>query len=182
MTTYRDFDSEYQERPHSHDQGAHDESAPGVYVRGDQEHELPGELDMLWSGAKTLHKEERSPFIPFGLGFLLGAALSAAVCWLLFIRPHVEMQPNDMTTPVNMMKNESGPSAAPADNNRPAAAVLGNTASYKVMPGDTLGKISLKMYGSTEPKFLQKIQRANNMKNPNSLKLDQVLTIPPKEY
>jgi hypothetical protein len=179
MTTFqdfnsRDFDSEYSER-HAHGPDSHREEAPGVYVR-DEEHELPRELDMLWSGNKTLHKEERSPFLPFGLGFLLGAVISAAICWLLFIRPQVQTQPNDITAPIKTGSEVSSP------QNSRAATLLGNSTSYTVVSGDTLGRISLKVYGSAEPRFLQKIQRANNMRNPDSLQLNQTLTIPPKQY
>jgi LysM repeat protein len=173
MTSYRDFDSEYSERQNYgvEAQG----KSPGVYVR-DEGHELPRELDMLWSGNKALQKEERPPFLAFSLGFLLGALLSAAVCWLLFIRPQVHTEPNDITAPL-----KTGSEAATPQNSR-AATLLGNSTSYTVVSGDTLGRIALKVYGSAEPRYLEKIQRANAMKNPNSLQLNQTLTIPPKQY
>jgi len=174
MTTFQEFSSrDYDSERYD----SQEESEPGVYVR-DEEREMPGELDILWSGNKSLHKEERSPFIPFAIGFVLGVLLTGAVCWLLFIRPHVETKPNDMTSPIQAKsENESD-----ASKNTRVQNLLGNSTSYTVVGGDTLGKISLKVYGSTAPKYQEKIQRANNMKNPNHLKLDQVLTIPPKEY
>jgi len=178
MTTFQEFNSrDYDSERHEYSYDSHEEAEPGVYVR-DQEREMPGELDILWSGNKSLHKEERSPFIPFTIGFVLGVLLTGAVCWLLFIRPHVETKPNDMTSPIQAKpENESD-----ASKNTRVQNLLGNSTTYTVVAGDTLGKISLKVYGSTAPKYQEKIQRANNMKNPNHLKLDQTLTIPPKEY
>jgi LysM repeat protein len=53
---------------------------------------------------------------------------------------------------------------------------------YKVKPGDTLGGIANKFYGSSSPAFVDRIQKANKLGNKHSLALDQELVIPPKNY
>jgi LysM repeat protein len=65
-----------------------------------------------------------------------------------------------------------------------ATPAVSSMASSKhvVKNGDTLESIARKYYGSGTPDLISKIQRANNMKNPNRLKLDQELVIPPKSY
>ena len=61
------------------------------------------------------------------------------------------------------MPNEVGPAA-------------GSASSYKVEKGDTLAKISKKMYGTT--KKWKSIAEANNIKNPKALKVGMTLNIP----
>jgi len=59
---------------------------------------------------------------------------------------------------------------------------VGPAHSYVVKNGDTLEMIARRYYGSGAPQWIQKIQRANNMSNPNRLSLGQKLIIPPKNY
>lgn len=54
--------------------------------------------------------------------------------------------------------------------------------TYVVKNGDTLEKVAKKHYGSMDPKYIEKIQRASNMKNPHQLSIGQKLVIPPKDY
>lgn len=157
------------------------EKAPGVYVRDEQE--MPRELDLLWSNPRAYHRDERSPVISFVLGLVVGGALTSAIFLLLVMRPNIQAGTNAITAPLFEHSEHSAPANATKDarsNASGVASVAGTT--YKVKAGDTLGRISQKVYGSIDPKYLQKIQRANNMANPNSLQLNQTLIIPPKEY
>lgn len=72
-------------------------------------------------------------------------------------------------------------STRPVQTTTTATPVAG-AGHHVVKNGDTLGSIAYKYYGSSAPDFVEKITRANGMKNPNSLKLDQDLVIPPKNY
>ncbi len=153
------------------------EKAPGVYVRDEQE--LPRELDLLWSNPRAYHRDERSPVISFILGLVLGIALTSAVFLLLVMRPSIQAGTNAITAP--LFEHTDRPGAATPKEARSGATPVGGT-TYKVVSGDTLGRISQKVYGTIDPKYLQKIQRANKMSNPNSLQLNQTLVIPPKEY
>lgn len=187
----RDFDDDFAQAP---------ERAPGVYTRS--ENRSPNELDMLWSGSK-FHKEERSPFIFFVAGFILAAILTSAVFLVLNNKPKAEAPPQNadyLQTPVedplqSAAPLESGnePATAttntPGDDNAPAAtsaapatsSTAAPTARYKtyvVKSGDNLGVIAEKVYGSSSPEYVDKIQRANNMSSPDKLQLDQELVIP----
>ena len=160
------------------------EKTPGVYVRA--ENELPHELDMLWSNSKNYHREDRSPIISFVAGFLVGAILTAAVFMLFFSRPKVQTGANDLAAPIS---EQVTPGANPskggagllntAEQATPSSA-SGPKTSYTVVNGDTLGSIAGKVYGSSAPQYIDKIQRANHMSSPNSLQIGQKLVVPSK--
>jgi nucleoid-associated protein YgaU len=173
------------------------EKTPGVYVRAD-DNELPHELDMLWSNSRPYPREERSPLVSFMVGVLVGSILTAAVFMLFIMRPQVKTNENEMTAPITEDLNaggqaQSGGSAAsgaakalpglPSGQRSPGgvANAQGST-SYTVVSGDTLGVIAQKVYGSSAPEYVDKIQRANNMDSPDKLQIDQKLIIPPKDY
>lgn len=170
------------------------EKTPGVYVRAD-ENELPHELDMLWSNNRPYHREERSPLISFIVGLLLGAILTTAVFMLFIMRPQVKMNESEMTTPVNETLNPAQTSSTSGQATSTTGAATGSNTqvagqsgapaagtSYTVVSGDNLGRIAGKVYGSSSPELMQKIQRANNMSSPDRLQINQRLIIPPKDY
>jgi LysM repeat protein len=164
------------------------EKTPGVYMRAD-ENESPHELDMLWSNSRGYQREERSPLIPFIVGVLVGAIITALVFMLFVIRPQVKTSDSDMMAPITdevnsenapATQNEAGGNTSGASAS-PARATTG-AKSYTVRSGDTLGHIAEQVYGSSAPQYVEKIQRANHMKSPDDLQLDQKLIIPPKDY
>jgi LysM repeat protein len=77
---------------------------------------------------------------------------------------------------------QTASSQTPAVSTATPAVSSMASSKHVVKNGDTLESIARKYYGSGTPDLISKIQRANNMKNPNRLKLDQELTIPPKSY
>lgn len=164
------------------------EKTPGVYVRA--ENELPHELDMLWSNARPYHKEERNPLISFIAGLVVGVIVTSAVFLLLVMRPQVQTGANEILAPVSeeMQDGQEQPTASQKSTTlegaKPTSKGLSQSGSttYTVVSGDTLGKIAEKVYGSSAPAYLEKIQRANNMSSPDKLQLDQKLIIPPKDY
>jgi nucleoid-associated protein YgaU len=151
------------------------EKTPGVYVRA--ENELPHELDMLWSNSKAYQREDRSPIISFIAGLLVGAVLTAAVFMLFFSHPQAPV--SESVTPA-----ATGKGGGILNTAEPATRAAGPAANttYKVVSGDTLGRIAEKVYGSSAPKYIDKIQHANGMSSPNNLQIGQTLIIPPKEY
>ncbi|WP_373531031.1 LysM peptidoglycan-binding domain-containing protein [Vampirovibrio sp.] len=164
------------------------EKTPGVYVRADNE--LPQELDMLWSNARPYHKEERNPLISFLAGLLVGAVLTTAVFLLLVMRPQVQTGDNGLMAPANEESLQGGADSATTSDEtagdkadgKPKSLTASKSTTYTVVSGDTLGKIAEKVYGTSAPTYLDKIQRANNMSSPDKLQLDQKLIIPPKDY
>jgi LysM repeat protein len=77
---------------------------------------------------------------------------------------------------------QTASSQTPAVSTATPAVSSMASSKHVVKSGDTLESIARKYYGSGTPDLISKIQRANNMKNPNRLKLDQELVIPPKSY
>jgi LysM repeat protein len=168
----------------------HPEGSPGVYVRGD-ESELPQELDVLWSGSKAHHREERSPIVPFLFGLIVGAALAAAFFFLFMMRPdNAKIQDNSLTLPVTdslqqdmpTLNGENGHGSSKHASTAESSASNVSLKRYTVKSGDTLSTIAEEVYGSSQEEYVEKIQRANKLDNPNQLKLDQELIIPPKRY
>lgn len=166
MTTPQDFEPNFGDKdmpPGSPLQ----EKTPGVYIRAD-EHELPHELDMLWSPSRPLNREERSPVLAFIAGLASGAVLTSAVFLLLITHPFVKTEENNAAL---------GGSAV-----KPTIATPEKEATvYTVVNGDTLGRIAGKVYGSTHPRLVEKIQQANHMASPHALQINQKLIIPPRE-
>jgi LysM repeat protein len=70
----------------------------------------------------------------------------------------------------------------PGDPASPSQNLPSGASSHTVKSGETMGSIAIQYYGSSSPEMIEKITRANGLKNPNALKLDQTLVIPPKSY
>lgn len=94
--------------------------------------------------------------------------------------PEPAMEPTPEPEPAPEPAPEPTPEPAPADlsaipgETQGEPAVSGST--YVVEKGDTLAKISKKLYGTT--KKWKGIAEANNIKNPKSLKVGMKLQIP----
>lgn len=185
------------------------EQTPGVYLRADQSLDDPHELDLLWPQSRPLHhREERQPVFFFAAGILLGALLTTLVFMLVINRPQTPVvQPEIVAVTANPLSRPAQPSATtPLMPNLPGQsaskppvaslpslsqsnAVTATSTSpvagsqvYTVKSGDTLGSIAEQFYQNSGPAYVDKIQRANAMKNPDALQLGQQLTIPPKSY
>jgi len=131
------------------------------------------EIDILWQDLKN-HKEERSPGVYLSVGFVIGAL--AMFLMTSIINFGVQ---SDNTTDFNLWKKSSISAKKAAINVAPAGteSTLNNMA-YTVKSGDTLETIAIKYYGVASQANIQKIQKANNIKNPHSIKLGQRITIP----
>lgn len=183
--------------------GGREDKTPGVYVRN---HDIAPshELDLLWSGNRTHHmRDERSPIIAFVFGLVVGALLTAAVAFFFFIKPEIKTGESTMTTSAVNEAASTQPHVThvvtplePSSSSGQAEASATSTATsiktappstigeskYTVKSGDTMESIARHHYGAGTPNFIEKIRRANGIKNVNSLKLDQELVIPPKSY
>jgi nucleoid-associated protein YgaU len=167
--------------------------SPGVYLRSPHPNS-PSELDMLYSGHKFLTRDERSPFVFFFIGLVVGAVITALTLFLLNSKPQAN--------PLNPPKAGEAAVSQPADPSAPmqgssvtipgtgSSQALGNGVNnagasgttYVVQSGDTLDKISLKFYGSSDPSMVEKLKTANKLTNPNQIRLEQTLVVPPKDY
>jgi LysM repeat protein len=81
-----------------------------------------------------------------------------------------------MTSPSPTAASSAPPPATPP------GTTPGKARSHKVKSGDTLGKICEKYYGTSDPKILKGLARANGLKSPNyDLFLGETLKIPDKK-
>ncbi len=55
---------------------------------------------------------------------------------------------------------------------------VSRTEKYTIKSGDTLDKITYRFYGKYDAKKIEEIKKINNIVNPESLQIGQVLTIP----
>jgi nucleoid-associated protein YgaU len=183
----------------------------GVYLRNENQ-ATPNsqkELDVLWSqdgnDRPTTIKEDNHPLLTFIAGLVTGIILTTLFFWVFNARPQpttlppvdepVLEQPVATDEPVKVDKNGSVTPAKTDDTNNgdapvPAGGLEEGTQAtanlkgsmYHVKAGDTLGGITNKFYGSSSPKYIDRIVKANKLGNKHSLALDQELVIPPKNY
>ncbi len=179
------------------------EKAPGVYVRTGEYQ--PHELDMLWSGSRHFAKEDRSPVVFTVVGLVVGVIITSALFFLFNSKPDIKAGEDELLAPIvdetELVPTAGDPEMGPelaqpnieqavpvattAPIKTPSTATtkrMTSAATYVVQNGDTLEKIARRYYGSGKPALIQKISRANNMSNPNALKIGQRLVIPPKTY
>lgn len=152
------------------------DASPGVYVR--QNANKDKELDVLWQNFKVSQKEDKSPGIYLATGFIAGAVAMLVMTTLLSF----SMRGGDSANiaPSHKAKEKAKLTFIPADKTaavEETTTAKGNEA-YTVKSGDTLAGIIIRFYGSYDVSKIDKIQKANGMKNPNDLQIGQTLTIP----
>lgn len=171
----------------------------------------PHELDMLWSN-RMLQKDDRRPVAVFLFGLLAGVLITAAGFMVFQNAPKLPFSalklptasnsaPAAVNTPTesdraadvapaqqadasNQDSSQDSASATPASTTSSSGAATSDVTgrTYEVQAGDNLGAIAIHEYGSNDPTLVEKIQRANNMANPDDLSIGQKLVIPPKAY
>ncbi len=152
------------------------DSSPGVYVRSDKEREL----DVLWQGYRVNSKEEKTPFVYLCTGFFAGVISMLIMTAILNFG-----NPSKENLAELKMWEQANTKPAPVVNVTPSyeapEPVIPSVAEYKVKSGDTLEKIAYRFYGSGSPSKIDKIQVANNIRNPHSIRAGQKLRIPIEE-
>ena len=189
-----------------HRGGNPSDHAPGVYVRqtyqGSQD---PQELDMLWSN-RQINKDDKRPVAMFLFGLLIGAAITTAGFMVYSNTPELPFSnlklssekaqessvvttPNEVSTEKpsevrNNVRQEQRTQTSKRNGSKRDGRMTSDVAgrSYEVQSGDNLGAIAIRFYGSNDPTLVKKIQLANNMSNPDSIRLGQKLVIPPRNY
>lgn len=152
-------------------------SSPGVYVRGSQENEI----DALWAGLKDTAPKQTPPIVFAGIGFAAGVVATLFITSILFWgtgdkanfadinkveAPIIEETQNSIQVPESTL--------AVSTNTKEFKDVV----SYTIQNGDTLGIIAERFYKSSSPKYVNLIQKANNLKSPHSISAGKKLIIP----
>jgi len=154
----------------------HYDSSPGVYIRSDKEREL----DALWQGYRVNSKEEKTPFVYLCTGFFVGVVSMLIMTAIL----NFGNSSRENLAELKMWEQATTKSSA-AVNVAPSAEIretaIPSVAEYKVRSGDTLEKIAYKFYGSGSPSKIDKLQVANNLKSPHSIRAGQNIRIPIEE-
>lgn len=131
------------------------------------------ELDVLYrSIEKGLKRQpvKKTPAVYLTLGFISGVA------FMLIIMLIVGLSSMGMRRASENIENVTTiPVEEPKTND-----YIGGLAEekYEVKSGDTLDRIALRFYGKYDPNKIEEIQRINNIKNPASLQIGQVIIIP----
>lgn len=134
------------------------------------------EIDMLWQSLKQNAKEEKSPTVYLLTGFILGAVS------MLILTTIISLSVNSLNE-----SNFEAPAAAPVvEENAKLTFIPADTTevknltdeSYVVQKGDTLESIVIRFYGSYSSDKARKIQDANNLSNPNAIRIGQKLNVP----
>jgi len=154
------------------------DSSPGVYVRSDKDREL----DILWQGYKINSKEEKSPSVYLAIGFVTGALCMLLITTVL----NFGKTSNESFTDLNLWKKGNSQvqvkSVQPVSVTPASASEVQTTATdkevYVIQSGDTLEKVALKYYGTSDPAKIQEIQTASNMSDPNKLQIGQKILVP----
>ena len=171
-----DYDDLWVKTPNSYS------SSPGVYVRGEKEHEI----DALWAGLRETHIPKRPPAVYLGIGFTAGIIVSFIVSTILFWgtgTPNnnaIDIKP--LETPV--IEQTQNSVKVPSETIVNASDVQTNykdVVSYTIQSGDSLGKIAEQFYKSSSPKYVDLIQKANNLKSAHSISAGKKLLIPVKQ-
>lgn len=145
------------------------DSSPGVYVRSDRDREL----DILWQGTRVNAREEKSPVFYLSTGFVAGiVSVFLITAFLNFGKA------SDDSVVAWQKAHEKDAAVTVSPSFTDEAAALYSTTEYRVKSGDTLEAIAYRFYGSGTPSRINKIQVANNLRNPNALQIGQNLIIP----
>ena len=147
------------------------------YRQSSQPVEKAPELDMLYKNfQKNIRKPnvKRTPEVFFGVGFALGAISMLIISLIVGISSMAMRPKQDMTA----MKPTSV-AIIPADKKLVAPAeTVTSEEKYTIKSGDTLDKIAYRFYGKYDNEKIEKIQLLNQIKNPASLQIGQVIIIP----
>ena len=155
------------------------DNSPSVYVRPNREREL----DMLWQNFKVNQKQDKTPSIYLGAGFIVGAVVMLVLVVLIsFSANGVNMLKDKAeTTPttVNTKKEKLSLNFIPSNTEKSEPTETNEI--YTVQSGDTMESILVRFYGSYSKEKESLVMKTNNLTNPNKLSIGQKLTIPVEE-
>ncbi len=139
--------------------------------------EKTSEIDMLYKNfQKSIRKPhvKKTPGVYLGVGFALGA-ISMLIISLIVGISSMAIQPKQKDA---ARIKPTSVAIIPTDKKHVAPIEAVNEEKYTIKSGDTLDKIATRFYGKYDPEKIQKIQIMNNIKNPASLQIGQVILIP----
>lgn len=154
-------------------------TTPGVYKRQEEENEI----DVLWAGLKDTHKHPTPRILYALVGFAAGFVVASAVAAVLFFGTQglntSSINPSVLETPA--VEQTKKAVAVPVKGSNTVAATNGQykeLKTYTIQSGDTIGALAAHYYGSSDPKYVELIKKANNLKSVHSITAGKKLLIP----
>lgn len=144
------------------------------------------ELETLWPGVHhdLTHTVKRTPSFFIMLGFIGGAVVSLFAVWGYsftsdqIAKANVHKDKPVLVAKANTEMAGTNKRAMTAKNVDPTAELVPVSQLYVVKSGDTLVSIALKNYRKVTPRLIDSIVENNNLKNADTLKLGQELSLP----
>ena len=140
------------------------------------------ELDVLWrSVAKTSTDtrvtKQKAPGVYLLIGFICGCLFMGLVSLIAGFSNSIGSQKTEEI--IVQQAPKANVAVIGADTQSPATSVQSmSEEKYEVRSGDTLDKIAYRFYGKYDVEKIDAIQKLNNITDPSSLQIGQVILIP----
>ncbi|MCD8023953.1 MAG: LysM peptidoglycan-binding domain-containing protein [Candidatus Gastranaerophilales bacterium] len=139
------------------------------------------ELDVLWRDfEKTVQSRSKSktPIVYAGVGFILGLLFALLIALIVGISMYSDVQAPEFKEQTFKMETSAAPVSIMPSSTGEQATVTGTEEKYTVKEGDTLDKIAFRFYGRYDSEKIDRIMELNNIKDPTTIQIGQVLIIP----
>ncbi len=140
------------------------------------------ELDVLWrsvgkTSADARTVKQKAPGVYLAIGFICGALFMGLIS---LIAGFSNFLGNHRTEEI-VVQQAAKPNVAVIGADAQSASetsVAVSEEKYEVKSGDTLDKIAYRFYGKYDTQKIDEIQKLNNITDPSSLQIGQVILIP----
>lgn len=141
------------------------------------------ELDMLWRSVgkttvETRSSKQKAPGVYLLIGFIAGALFMGLISLIAGISNTIG---SPKVEEMNLPQAQKSANVAVIAPDAPAAndsIPVVSEEKYEIKSGDTLDKIVYRFYGKYDVQKIEAIQQLNNITNPSSLQIGQVIIIP----
>ncbi len=140
------------------------------------------ELDVLWrsvgkTNADTRVTKQKAPGVYLLIGFVCGCLFMGLISLIAGFSNSIGTQ---KTEEIIVQQAPKTNVAVIGADNQPVATQNQSLSEekYEVKSGDTLDKIAYRFYGKYDVEKIDAIQKLNNITNPSTLQIGQVILIP----
>ncbi len=138
------------------------------------------ELDVLWrsvgkTNVDTRTAKQKAPGVYLLIGFISGCLFMGLISLIAGFSNFIGTQKTEEI--VVQQAPKANVAVIGADTQGTTTAVVSEE-KYEVKSGDTLDKIAYRFYGKYDVEKIDAIQKLNNIVDPSSLQIGQVILIP----
>ena len=140
------------------------------------------ELDVLWRSVGKTNNDTRitkqkAPGVYLLIGFICGALFMGLISLIAGFSNFIGSQKTEEI--IVQQAPKANVAVIGADNQQTVASVQTQSEEkYEIKSGDTLDKIVYRFYGKYDVNKIDAIQKLNNITDPSSLQIGQVILIP----